>query len=62
MGKTDSLFLDELPAPMPTITVTNAVLSTGVFTTYQWYFEGSPFQAKQIKIIHQQPMVTIAFL
>lgn len=41
MGKTDSLFLEELPAPMPTITVTNSVLSTGVFSTYQWYFEGS---------------------
>jgi hypothetical protein len=46
MGKTDSLFLDELPAPMPTIMVTNAVLSTGVFTTYQWYFEGSPISGE----------------
>ncbi|MBK9591848.1 MAG: choice-of-anchor I family protein [Crocinitomicaceae bacterium] len=46
MGKTDSLFLDELPAPIPTITVTNAVLSTGVFTTYQWYFEGSPISGE----------------
>lgn len=46
MGKTDSLFLNELPAPMPTIIVTNAVLSTGVFSTYQWHFEGSPISGE----------------
>lgn len=40
-GKTDSLFLDELSAPLPTINVTSAVLSTQTFDTYQWYFEGA---------------------
>jgi hypothetical protein len=40
MGKTDSLFVEELPAPSPVITVLDAVLATGAFDSYQWYFEG----------------------
>lgn len=41
LGKTDSIVLTYLPVPAPVITVTNAVLSTGVFSTYQWYYEGT---------------------
>ena len=40
IGKTDSLFIEELPAPTPVISVTDGVLFTGVFDTYQWYYEG----------------------
>lgn len=39
-GIADSVFVTELPIPTPTISVTDAVLSTGVFASYQWYFEG----------------------
>ncbi|WP_051568403.1 choice-of-anchor I family protein [Crocinitomix catalasitica] len=40
IGKTDSLFIDELPTPTPVISVTDGVLFTGVFDTYQWFYEG----------------------
>lgn len=39
-GISDSVFVTELPNPSPVITVTDAVLSAGVFASYQWYFEG----------------------
>lgn len=41
VGTTDSIYLEMLPAPAPVINVTAAVLSTGTFSTYQWYFEGT---------------------
>lgn len=40
-GKTDSLVIAELLSPLPTVVVNNAVLSTQVFDSYQWYFEGA---------------------
>lgn len=39
-GVTDSLFIEELDVPAPIITVVDAVLTTDVYATYQWYFEG----------------------
>ncbi|MBK8926649.1 MAG: choice-of-anchor I family protein [Crocinitomicaceae bacterium] len=38
-GTSDSIFVTSLSAPVPTIIVTDAVLSTQIFDTYQWYFE-----------------------
>ncbi len=40
-GTSDSVFVTELANPTPIITVTDAVLSTGIFASYQWYFEGT---------------------
>ena len=40
-GVSDSLMITEFPAPVPVITVASAVLSTGTFASYQWYFEGA---------------------
>ena len=39
-GKTDSIFVTELSNPTPVITVSENVLSTGVYESYEWYFEG----------------------
>ena len=38
----DTLFLDVLPKPNPSITRTGSDLSTGVFPFYQWYYNGTP--------------------
>ncbi|MCG8575444.1 MAG: choice-of-anchor I family protein [Flavobacteriales bacterium] len=40
-GITDSVEVFELAAPSPEIDVVDAVLWTGSFETYQWYFEGT---------------------
>lgn len=39
-GKSDSIFVSTLASPVPTIGVTAGVLSTQIFDTYQWYYEG----------------------
>ena len=39
-GTTQAIELTELPAPAPTILVNSAVLSTQLFDSYQWYFNG----------------------
>ena len=38
----DTLFLDVLPKPNPSITRTGSDLSTGAFPFYQWYYNGTP--------------------
>lgn len=38
----DTLVLNVLPKPAPSITRTGSDLSTGVFPFYQWYYNGTP--------------------
>ncbi len=43
---TESLVLDVLPAPNPLITRTGSDLSTGNYSFYQWYYNGSPISGE----------------